>query len=116
MKISRIKRESHKQIKFRSFKHYTVDLFEQELSKLSFPDYENYNDINEAYDNFLQKIVGIIMPIRERHVEQNSQELFDGEIAKEIENRDKLFTKFKKIKFNTLTKILIMLQDINYKK
>ena len=36
-KISRIKRGSHKQIKFRSFKHYTVDLFEQELSSLSFP-------------------------------------------------------------------------------
>ena len=31
-KISRIKRESHKQIKFRSFKHCTADLFEQELS------------------------------------------------------------------------------------
>ena len=29
-KISRIKRGSHKQIQFRSFKHYTVDLFEQE--------------------------------------------------------------------------------------
>ena len=29
-KISRIKRVSHKQIQFRSFKHYTVDLFEQE--------------------------------------------------------------------------------------
>ena len=30
-KISRIKRGPHKQIKFRSFKHYTVDLFEQEF-------------------------------------------------------------------------------------
>ena len=29
-KISRIKRGSHKQIKFRSFKHYTADLFEKE--------------------------------------------------------------------------------------
>ena len=29
-KISRIKRGSHKQIQFRSFKHYTVDLFEQD--------------------------------------------------------------------------------------
>ena len=38
-KISRIKRGSHKQTKFRSFKHYTVDLFEQELSKLNFPNY-----------------------------------------------------------------------------
>ena len=29
-KISRIKRSSHKQMRFRSFKHYRVDLFEQE--------------------------------------------------------------------------------------
>ena len=36
-KLSKIKRGSHKQIKFRSFKHCTVDLFEQELSKLNFP-------------------------------------------------------------------------------
>ena len=39
-KISRIKRGSHKQIQFRSFKHYTVDLFEQELSELNFPNYQ----------------------------------------------------------------------------
>ena len=47
-KISKIKRGSHKQIKYRSFKHYTVDLFEQELSKLNFPNYRNFNDINEV--------------------------------------------------------------------
>ena len=45
-KISKIKRGSHKQIKFCLFKQYTVDLFEQELSKLNLP---NYNDMNEAY-------------------------------------------------------------------
>ena len=33
-KISRIKRGSHKQIKFGSFKDYTFDLFEQELPEL----------------------------------------------------------------------------------
>ena len=35
-KISRIKRRSHKQIKFRLFKYYTVDLFKQKSSKLNF--------------------------------------------------------------------------------
>ena len=62
-KISRIKRGSHKQIQFRSFKHYTVDLFEQELSKL------NYNEINQAYNDFIQKIMNVIdrvAPITER--------------------------------------------------
>ena len=39
-------------------KHYTVDPFEPELSKSNFPHYENYNDINEAYNDFIQRIVG----------------------------------------------------------
>ena len=75
-KISRIKRGSHKQIKIRSFKHYTVYLFEQGLSKLNFPNYRNFNDMNEAYNDFIQKIMNIIdkvAPLKERRVKQNSQ-------------------------------------------
>ena len=100
-KISMINRGSHKQIQFCSFKYYTVDLFEQELSKLNFPNYQNYNEINEAYNDFIQKIMSVtekVTPIKERRVKQNSQEWFDGEIADEIKNRDKLFKKFKKSK------------------
>ena len=100
-KISRIKRGSHKQIKFRSFKHYTADLFEQELSRLNFPNYRNFNDINEAHNDFIQKIMNVIdkvAPLKERRVKQNSQEWFDGKIADEIKNRNKLFRKFKKSK------------------
>ena len=70
-------RALHKQIQFRSFKHYTADLFEQELSKLNFPNYQNYNEINEAYNDFIQKIMSVIdkvAPIKERQVKQNSQE------------------------------------------
>ena len=59
-KISRIERGSHKQIKFRSFKHYTVDLCEQELCKLNFPNYRNFNDINDAYNDFIQKNMNVI--------------------------------------------------------
>ena len=96
-KISKIKRDSHKQVQFCSLKHYTVDLFEQDLLKLNFPNYQNHNEINEAYNDFIQKIMSIIdrvMPIKERRVKQNSREWFDGEIADEIKNRDKLFKKF----------------------
>ena len=102
-KISGINRGSHKQIKFRLFEHYTVDLFELELSKLNFPNYRNLNDINEAYNDFIQKIINVIdkfAPLKERRVKQNSQEWFDGEIADEIKNRDKLFKKFKKSKLH----------------
>ena len=46
-------------------------------------------------------------PKKERRIKQYSKEWFDGEIADEIKNRDKLF---KKLKIST------MQQDINYKK
>ena len=78
----------------------------QALYGLSFParaNYQNYNDINEAYNDFIQKIVGVIdkvAPIKERRVKQNSQEWLDWEITDEIKNRDKLFKKFKKLKLH----------------
>ena len=37
-KISRIKRGTHKHIKFHSFKHYSVDLFEETLTSVNFPE------------------------------------------------------------------------------
>ena len=80
-RISRIKRRSHRQIKFRSFKHYTVDLFKQKLSKLTFPNYQNHNDNNEACNDFIQKTMGVIdkvMPMKEWRITQNYQEWFDG--------------------------------------
>ena len=48
-----------KQIKFRLFRHY-IDLFEQESSKLDFPNYQNYNDSNEVCNDFIQKIMSVI--------------------------------------------------------
>ena len=66
------------------FKHYTADLFEPELSRLNFPNYRNFNDINEAYNDFIQKIMNVIdkvAPLKERRVKHNSQEWFDGEIV-----------------------------------
>ena len=77
-----------------------VNLFEQELSKLNFPNYQNYNEINEAYNDFIQKIMSLIDKVAPIKVKKNSQEWFDGEIANEIKNRDKLFKKFKKSKLH----------------
>ena len=45
-------------------------------------------------------VIDRVAPIKERRVKQNSQEWFDGEIADEIKNRDKLFKKFKKSKLH----------------
>ena len=98
-KPSRIKRGTHKHIKFRSFKHCSADLFKETLTSINFPNYLNFNDATEAYDDFIQKImvaIDKVSPIKERKIKHNSQEWFDGDISEAIKNGDKLLKKFKK--------------------
>ena len=98
-KPSRIKRGTHKHIKFRSFKHCSADLFKETLTSINFPNYLNFNDATEAYDDFIQKImvaIDKVSPIKERKIKHNSQEWFDGDISEAIKNGDKLLKKCKK--------------------
>ena len=53
--------------------------------------------------------------MKERGVKQNSQEWFDGEIADEIKNRDRLFKKCKKSKLH-ITKYKLQKMIINKKR
>ena len=96
-KISRIKRSTHKHIKFRSFKNYSADLFKETLASINFPNYQKFNDTTEANDDFIQKImvaINKVAPIKKRRTEHNSQEWFDGEISEAVKNRDRLLKKF----------------------
>ena len=73
--------------------NYTVDPLEQYLTKLHISKYQNYNDINEAYNDFIKKIMCIIykvLPIKERQVINVCQEWFDGETGDEIKDHNKL--------------------------
>ena len=91
-KIYRIKRGTHKHIKFGSLEHYSADLFKETLTSVNFLNYHHFNDPTEAYHDFIQKIMVVIdevAPIKERKIKHNSQEWFDGEISKAIKNRDK---------------------------
>ena len=91
-KISRIKSGTHKHNKFRSFKNYSADLFKETLTSINFPNYHNYNDSTEAYDDSIQKImvaIDKVAPIKERSIKHNSQEWFDGEISEATKSRDK---------------------------
>ena len=45
-------------------------------------------------------VIDKVAPIKGRQIKENSQEWFDGEIADEIKNREKLFKKFKKSKLH----------------
>ena len=88
-KISRIKRGTHSHIKFRSFKDYSADLFKETLTSVNFPNYLNFNDATEAYDDFIQKIMiatDKVPPIKKTRIKHNSQESFDVKISEAIKN------------------------------
>ena len=75
-KITKIKRGGHKQIKFRSFKNYTIDGYEKVLVEINFPEYKNFDNVNDAYSKFIQKLTVVIdkvAPVKNR-IKRNSQE------------------------------------------
>ena len=97
--IYRIKSSTHKHIKFRSFNHYSADLFKETLTSKNFPNYRNFDGATQVYDDFIQKImvaIDQVAPIKERRIKHNSQEWFDGEISEAIKNLDKSSKKIKK--------------------
>ena len=56
-KISRIKRGTQKQIRCRSLKNYSADIYEDALGRVDFPNYHNFENINDAYSNFTQTVM-----------------------------------------------------------
>ena len=83
-KITRIKRGGQKQIKFRCFKYYTIDGYEKVLVEINFPEYKNFGNVNDAYSNFIQKLMKVINkvgPVKNKRIKRNSQEWFDSEIS-----------------------------------
>ena len=102
-KISRIKRGTHKKVRYRSLKKYSADIYEEALGRVDFPNYHNFENSNDAYSNFIQKVMGVIdlvAPIKSRRIKENSQQWFDGEVGEKISVGDKLFKKFKKSKLH----------------
>ena len=102
-KFSRTKLGTHTQITFRSLKNYTAEAYKEALGKVFFPDYENFSDVNKAYENFIQKLMSVIdklAPFKTKRVKGNSQEWFDDEVLESIAPRDKLFKKYMHGKLN----------------
>ena len=63
-------------ITFRSFKKYTVDAYKDTLKKVSFPNYELFSDVNEAYSNCFRKIriaVDSIAPSKTKRIKKNQK-------------------------------------------
>ena len=65
--MARIKTGMHKQIRCCSLKNYSADIYEEALGRADFPNY--FENINDAYSNFIQKVMGVIdlvAPIKSR--------------------------------------------------
>ena len=62
---------------------------------------KTYININETFSNFIQKLTSVIdeiAPCKTKRVKGNSKEWFDSVVSEGINNREKLFKKFKKSK------------------
>ena len=86
-KFSRTKVETRKQITLPSLKNYTAEAYKEVLSKVYFPNYENFGDVNKAYENFIQKLMSVIdklVPFKTKRVRGNSQGWFNGKVLESI--------------------------------
>ena len=95
-KVSRIKTGGvHRYLNFRSLKNYSADHYKEALKQVQFPNYKNFDDVNEAYSNLFQKLTAVIdkiAPCIRKRVKRNTQKWFDGEVVEKLN----LFKKFKK--------------------
>ena len=77
-------KSTHEQIRCCSLKICSADISEKSLGRLDFPNHHNFENINNAYSNFIQKFMGVIdllAPIKSRRIKQNSQKWFDSEVV-----------------------------------
>ena len=110
-KITKIKRGGHEQLTFQSFKNYTIDGYEKALVEINLSEYKKFDNVNDAYSNFIQKLIKVIekvAPVKSSRIKRNSQKWFESEISEKliIPNKvfrntiwDKLFRNTKKLGF-----------------
>ena len=78
-KVKRAKFNKHNNVFLRSLKHYTVNLFVEELRKVNFSNYKRFSCIDTVYTDFLNKLMKLvneIAPSKEIRTENNTKEWF----------------------------------------
>ena len=102
-KIPRAKYKRHREINFRSLKNYSPDVYKGTLERVSFPNYENFDNPDVAYSDFITRldcVINAVAPFKTVRIKNNASEWFNGEIAEKIHTRDKLCKKFKSTKLD----------------
>ena len=67
---------NHKTIKTRSFKKYTAENFCDKLNDVNFPNYSEFDDVDNAFADFSEKLmqaVDEIAPYREFRVKGHTE-------------------------------------------
>ena len=91
-KILRTKFNMHNQIRVRSLKNYTPELFREELTKINFADYNIFSNVNIAYLDLVEIILSVvdkIAPFKDLRVKNNTRDSFDDEVTEVIQLREK---------------------------
>ena len=83
-------------------------MYKGTLGRVSFPNYENFDDPDIAYSDFitrLGRVMNAIAPFKTVRIKNNASEWFDGETAERIHTQDELYKKFKSTKLYVNEKI-----------
>ena len=100
-KILKAKYNRHKEMTFCSLKNYSADVYKETLERVSFPNLENFNNPDIAYNDFIIRLVmNAIAAFKSVKIKNNASEWFDGETAEKIHTRDKMYKKYKSIKLH----------------
>ena len=79
------------QIRVRLLKNYTPELFREELTKINFPNYNIFSNVNIVYLDLVEKILSVvdkIAPFKDLRVKNNTQDWFDDEVTEAIQLRE----------------------------
>ena len=55
--------------------------------KFIFPEYKKFDNVNDAYSNFIQKLTEAldkVAPVKSKRIKRDSQEWFDSEISEKL--------------------------------
>ena len=102
-KIPRTKYNRHKEITFCSLKNYLPDVYKGTLERVSFPNYENFDNPDVTCIDFITWLdcaINALALFKTVRIKNNASEWFDGEIAEKIHARDKIYKKFKSTKLH----------------
>ena len=76
--------------------------------KIIFLSIKNLDNVNDAYSNFIQKLMEVIdkvAPVKNKRIKRNSQEWLDREISEKLIIWDKRFKIYKKTRLHVYREI-----------